>query len=291
MRTLILSIVILGSALFIPKRLERAPASFNLRPLPDKIWGITVDDVYYFAPTLDAIKSLSKPVMTRVVFDPWIPASYYLPAVKQLAQISYIMGEVVNSDTINWYTRAQSVNRWKNYLNTMGNQVDLWEIGNEVNGEWIGKEIPIVQKITDAYDLVKSYGGRTNLTLYYNPGCWSKPDHEMFAWVRKYLPTKVRMGVDYVSLSYFEDVCHNYNPNWQTVLSQVAALFPNSKVMIGECGTRVAKNKQALLTKYYSMKVDVPAFVGGYFWWYFRQDMVPKTKPLWKTLNRLISSP
>jgi len=61
--------------------------------------------------------------------------------------------------------------------------------------------------------------------------------------------------------------------------------------MIGECGTQAVNKKQALLTKYYRMKVNVPAFVGGYFWWYFRQDMVPKTKPLWKTLNQLISLP
>jgi hypothetical protein len=29
----------------------------------------------------------------------------------------------------------------------------------------------------------------------------------------------------------------------------------------------------------------VPDYVGGYFWWYFAEDMVPKTKPLFATLS------
>jgi hypothetical protein len=45
-----------------------------------------------------------------------------------------------------------------------------------------------------------------------------------------------------------------------------------------------------LLTRYYTMKIDQPNYVGGYFWWYYREDMVPWTEPLWNTLNAAIQS-
>jgi PASTA domain len=32
----------------------------------------------------------------------------------------------------------------------------------------------------------------------------------------------------------------------------------------------------------------ISRYVGGVFWWYFWEDMVPKTKPLWTTLNNAI---
>jgi len=43
------------------------------------------------------------------------------------------------------------------------------------------------------------------------------------------------------------------------------------------------------------MRIDVPNFVSGCFWWYFRQDMVPhkdahqRVNPLWHAPNWAIS--
>jgi hypothetical protein len=34
------------------------------------------------------------------------------------------------------------------------------------------------------------------------------------------------------------------------------------------------------------MKLIVPNYVGGYFWWYFAEQMVPKSQPLWTTLSQ-----
>jgi hypothetical protein len=33
------------------------------------------------------------------------------------------------------------------------------------------------------------------------------------------------------------------------------------------------------------MKIKHDRYVGGYFWWYYRQDCVPTTKALWGTLD------
>ncbi|GAA3030290.1 hypothetical protein GCM10020229_47160 [Kitasatospora albolonga] len=41
-----------------------------------------------------------------------------------------------------------------------------------------------------------------------------------------------------------------------------------------------------MLTYYYGLKIDLPYYVGGHFWWYYAEDMIPyATKPLWQTLN------
>jgi hypothetical protein len=66
-------------------------------------------------------------------------------------------------------------------------------------------------------------------------------------------------------------------------------MFPNSKLGFGECGTTKSAEKAAYVDRYYRRTLDVPRYVGGQFWWYFRQDMVPMAAPLWKTLDDAIA--
>ena len=83
------------------------------------------------------------------------------------------MGELVDSSAAKSYTVASYRQRAVDFVNAFGSQVDLWEVGNEVNGEWVGQHLagggqdrrPPIEVVTDA-------GGRTALTLYYNPNCW-----------------------------------------------------------------------------------------------------------------------
>ena len=39
------------------------------------------------------------------------------------------------------------------------------------------------------------------------------------------------------------------------------------------------------LQKYYGMAITEPGWVGGWFWWYFAEDMVPDTKPMFSVLS------
>ena len=37
---------------------------------------------------------------------------------------------------------------------------------------------------------------------------------------------------------------------------------------------------------YYGLAIDLPYYVGGYFWWYYDEDCLPyASKPLWATLQ------
>ena len=55
--------------------------------------------------------------------------------------------------------------RTAQYLSALGNQVDMWEIGNEVNGNWTGAYSDVSAKIYDAWQQVHAAGKRSELTL------------------------------------------------------------------------------------------------------------------------------
>jgi hypothetical protein len=111
----------------------------------------------------------------------------------------------------------------------------------------------------------------------------------MFRWANENISPKTKLNLDYVLVSYYEDDCNNYQPDWQRVFDSLHVLFPNSKLGIGECGTTIASRKAEYITRYYTMNVTTQNYIGGYFWWYYRQDCVPwTTKPLWQVLDDAI---
>lgn len=259
-----------------------------LRPITYPLYGVTTDSVDNISGIIQSLQNLSKKPITRVVFDEWVSASYYKDPVSKIYPVSYVMGEILDSFYVKQYTLEQYKQRTTEYLNTLGNLVDIWEIGNEMNGEWLGSISSVVPKMTSAYDLVKARGARTALTLYYNEDCWMYPSEEMFTWATQNIPSYMKQGLDFVFVSYYEDDCNGLQPDWLTVFQRLASLFPNSKIGFGEVGTIYSTKKAEFIDRYYNLTIPVSSYVGGYFWWYFRQDMVPYTQPLWNVLNTAI---
>ncbi len=253
-----------------------------------KINGVTVDSVENLSQIISSLNNLSIKPTTRVVFDENLPASFYQNPVSQIHTVSFVMGEILDSYYVKNISTAGYSARTIDYLNTLGDSVDVWEVGNEINGEWLGDTPTVVAKMTSAYNLVKAKGKKAEMTLYYNEECWANSQNEMFAWAEKNVPTAMKQGLDYVLISYYEDDCNNLQPDWPQVFQKLAFIFPNSKIGFGEIGTKYPERKEAYINRYYQMKINHPNFVGGYFWWYFMQDMVPVTKPLWSTLNSAI---
>lgn len=264
-------------------------------PPVEPIRGVTIDAIDPLPDILDALGALHRKPTTRVVFDEFVPAADYVDAVGQIAGVSFVMGELLDSFYVAQYSLAEYDARAEEYLDAMADVVDIWEIGNEINGEWVCAEnadactpeqtAAVVAKIQAAYDRVKARGEPAALTLYYNQDCWSAPDNEMFAWAAANVPAAMKQGLDYVLVSYYEDDCNGLQPDWPAVFAELRALFPGARLGVGECGTTDPDRKAEFVTRYYGMTIDDPGFVGGWFWWYFRQDMVPKTSPLWQVLD------
>lgn len=249
------------------------------------LYGVTVTDISGLAAITESLSRLAKTPTVRIVFDENIAASYYRNAALAIARVAYVMGEVLDSAYVADVSVSQYLQRTSAYMDTLADTVDIWEIGNEINGEWLGATADVVAKMSGAYDLAKARGLATALTLYYNRDCWSDPAHEMFTWAAAHVPERMKQGLDYLLVSYYEDDCNGLQPDWPAVFARLASMFPKSRIGFGEVGTEVVERKADYLRRYYGLRLSEPRFVSGCFWWYFNTDMVPHTQPLWTTLN------
>lgn len=278
-----------SSAIIVPLQSRK---SLKMSKIPSPISGVTINNIDNLSEITTALKKLPYKATARIVFDEDQPPSEYTEAVNEIHQYSYIMGEILDSAYVGQYTFLEFKKRVQEYLNaSFRNKINIWEIGNEINGEWLGKTSDVVKKMKYAYDYVRQKKGTTALTLYYNIGCSDK-EHEMFNWVKKNIPSNMKNNLNYVFVSYYPDQCHYQNPDWQNVFRKLHHIFPNSKLGFGEIGTsHPVANEQykiLLIDKYYGLDIKAPYYVGGYFWWYFIDDMVPDTKKLWYVLRDAI---
>lgn len=257
-------------------------------PTVDRIWGTTIDDVSNLEDIVTSLRGLAQRPMTRLVFDPGVEPSDYVDAVSAIGNVSDIMGQPVDSEGLKSLSVADYRARMVRYFDAFGSKVKLWEVGNEVNGEWTGTTGDVVAKIQAAFEEAKARKLKTALTLYYNSTCVEDPMREMILWTAN-LPPAVVAGVDYVLISYYPDDCGGA-PDWKTTFSKLNDLFPTAKVGFGELGTKDAAKKEAMIRQFYRMPAPAKNYVGGYFWWWFKQDAVPLTRPLWKVFRDSIPS-
>jgi hypothetical protein len=256
----------------------------------EPLWGVTVDDVGDLPGIVGALQKLPVRPTARVVFDKELAPGDYADAVTQIHAVGDVMGEIVDSSDVAAIPLAAYAQRAQDYVTKLGDVVDIWEIGNEINGDpWLGPTAEVVPKMVAAYDAAKAAGKATALTLYYNEGCWEQPDHEVFTWATANVPANMKQGLDYVLVSFYEDDCNGIAPDWTDVFVKLGAMFPAARLGFGECGTKTPAKKAAYVDRYYRLKLVHPRYVGGYFWWYFAEDMAPPEKPLWATLAAAIS--
>jgi hypothetical protein len=271
------------------------PSSDNVKPLEDAwIWGLTTDDpTNKTTQQINSLKSFSIRMTLRVVFDPGMSGNYYLSSVKSLSEVSDIMGLLIDSSDMKFISISDVKNRSDNFMNVLNPYVKIWEIGNEVNGNWLGDNV--IDKIEVMYDCAKASNKETALTLYYDIETAS----QMIAWVDENIPEdhRMRSGLDYVFVSYYEQDNNGHELTREEIdlmFDQLATRFPYSKLGFGECGWSDVKkisdaDRIAFYNRFYALRCPmVPAFVGGYFFWNFRQKMVPRTTIDCKTLNGII---
>lgn len=274
----------------VPSEPDETPPAVAPAPLPHPLYGVTVDSIQRLPAIVESLTNLSRRPTARVVFDDGMQPNYYARALAQIHPVSYVMGEIVDSSAMAHYDLEEYTARTRGYINALDDVVDIWEIGNEVNGEWLGAPNEVAAKIAAAYRIAEQENVRTAITFYYNEDCWLYSWEEMFAWAERYITAEMKRGLDYALISYYEEDCNGLRPDWPAVFQRLAAMFPNSYIGFGEIGTTAQHRKAAYIERYYTLAIDNPAYVGGYFWWYFVQDMVPPTKPLWQTLNAAIAS-
>jgi hypothetical protein len=218
------------------------------------------------------------------------------------------------------FTVANHDARWNDYVSTLGAYVDLWEVGNEINGNWLDStdssskiscpwktpkttDADVITKMIDAYNIVKGAGQLAELTLYYpgaGSGCDSPAKFDPITWATANVPMSMKNGLDYVLVSYYHQDCPSgTNPSpsvWGSFFTQVQNLFPNAKIGFGEWGYSTSKPStsalKTLLNQGYTMdpsSLPVPAnWVSGVFYWEYEGDAVPyngSSGSIWTAIN------
>lgn len=258
-------------------------------------------------------------------------ASTYTTAIQTLKSQTrppFLLGEVLDSSYQGCFTPTGSPSgtqsaeaRWNDYVSTLGSYVDVWEVGNEINGNWLDSQdagkggiscpwkVPsttdadVVTDMINAYNIVKSAGKLAELTLYY-PGtgssCDSPAAFDPITWTEAHVPMNMRNGMDYIFLSYYHQDCTaGTDPSasaWGTFFTQVQNLFPNAKIGFGEWGYSTKKLTgsalDTLLSEGYTMDPYPLPFsqnwVSGVFFWEWADTAVPYNSTpgsVWEEVN------
>ena len=278
--------------------------------------GLTLESVRPLAPTVKAIRAHRVRPTVRIVFQRGDSPGTYAGAVRQLGSHANLMGEILDSTAVRHTSVAEYRARTRSYVDRFGNAIDIWEIGNELNGKWLGRPGSINAKVQAAYDVVEKENAHLDLRSAVTLNYW--PSHDCYAhsWERtldfaRHMPRAVRRGVDFSFLSFYETACSpEARPSvgqFGHTFAQLKRIFPHARVGFGEVGAQRRSDglasspsladKQRIANRYYGMHDELrqrlgPRYVGGYFWWYYAQDAVPRHRPksLWPTLDRLFKA-
>lgn len=292
---LVPAVALLGLMVTTGCATRAAPPSPPPSPPPGRpLFGITVDDVGDPARLARSMQALPERPTVRIYFDSHEPAVYYQAAARSFARVGAVMGEVLDSSDETGISVAALASRWRQYLDLLGTYVSIWEVGNEVNGDWLGPYPVVAAKLAEAYRLVAARHERTALTLYANEfgpdNCGdgaSELTPEQFS--ERYVPAYVRDGLDLVLLSYYPDECGGLEPGGPAVRAELVrlhSLYPRASLGFGEVGLArpvtaadISRGRQVLEWAY-SLDPGLPYYVGGYFWWYAAEDALGRRAPL-----------
>ncbi|MBN6066818.1 hypothetical protein HYE66_10210 [Aggregatibacter actinomycetemcomitans] len=263
-----------------------------------QIYGVTIDDSWEgkaeIPQIVAALKAMAVKPTVRIVMSRGVAPSDYKALFREIHDVAYIMATPVDSYEMKKYGKIAYLKRFKDAYAALSQYVDIWEIGNEVNGDWLGNDPQrTADKVYEAYKFIHSKQAETALTAYYFAPEQQKERIE--SWLDKYLPQDMKENLNYVLVSYYEDDNDGYQPRWQTVFDGLATLFPNAGLGIGECGNTkknaTTESKVNMVNQYYTMPKYVKNYVGGYFWWYWVQDAVPhEGNTVWQAINNAVKT-
>ena len=267
-------------------------AAEELQKKSAPLYGITLDALSLSSidAVTEAIRALPVKPTARVVIDADTRPSDFIPLLSRLHDVAYIMLCPCDSEDMKRYKTVEAyTSRFADCVRYLAPHVDIWEIGNEINGEgWLGGTHAFnARKAYAAWAYLNGRGFATALTAYmFKPGDQSMT---MEAWLTTYVPADMKDAIVYVLISYYDEDNDGEHDDWNAVFENLYTLFPHSFFGFGECGfvsphrAGNAFNKQA--AAYYLMAPYNDRYVGGYFWWYWQEDCVPhKNNPRWQTM-------
>ena len=213
----------------LPAALAASPGTAPAAPL----YGLTIDRITNPDPhrrgARGAAATADHPRVLRTA-----PAGLVLPAaLTQIHAVSAVMGELLDSSDEKSLSTEAFQAHVQEYLERSRASIDIWEIGNEVNGNWTGPYETVAAKLAVAYRTSPPRAGRRALTLYENdfgPEHCGDGDAEPtpVQFTERYVPAEVADGLDYVLLSYYPTQCGGRMPSSPEVALAAAKPYTRS---------------------------------------------------------------
>ncbi len=249
--------------------------------------GVTMDTTGHYRRNLRLASALTDPLgWVRIVMDPGTEFSAYAPVVRR-AHLNglKVMGQPIDSYYAKDFPGQAYVHRIQRAVTALP-AVDAWEIGNEVNGGWLGPDMG--DRVDQAATwLHASHPDKTViLTLYWQIGT-DEPQWSTFDWIRDELKQSTIRDTDVFLLStWVEDA--PLGLAFDRVLGALHDALSGSLVGIGELGywgsgtsrawwygdrRHTIEGRRIVLDQLYRASLGYSWSVGGVFWWYFAEDM------------------
>lgn len=266
-------------------------------------WGVTVDRINNYvsvtASIADLVQRDAGRGYVRVVFDEGVPATTYDGIVTEmLGSNLVVVGQILDSSAMSGYSLPAFQARVQEYVDHFP-QIAVWEIGNEVNGEWLGTNTIDKLEYAAAYVKAADPNDLTMLTFYWQMGTAGASGNSLFQWIADNVTPAFAANVDVVALSaYIGDaplgIAHD------EVFERLRALFPTQQIAMGELGywepgttrawwwrSRLRPDttvRRALARHMYLANLAFDYSLGGVFWWFYYGEMWGKTA-LWWDVN------
>ncbi len=202
-------------------------------------------------------------------------------------------------DTTQWprtLTPEIYARRIKNLVLRYGETIRSWEVGNEINGDWLGgPKTPIpIGAVFDIFQAGAKAVKETNpalettATLYWWDGTAPDRAHSLFGWLQAYAP-RLGRSVDVVGLSLWPED----NPvgmAFDTIFQRLHEAVPDKKLMLSSMGfveeselkgywwldpEDVDAARKDLLLLYTAASCAAPKSACGGFWWQALEQMLP----------------
>ncbi len=239
--------------------------------------GVTLEDITQYRWDLDKLAAMAGPyAWVRIVFQAEDqPADYAAVVQYAAAKGIRILGLPVDSSADLALSRDQYLQRYKAFIAAFP-EVEVWEVGNEVNGGWSSDDI--AGRVADVAAYCKGLGKKTYLSLFWQLNT-IEPALALFNWVDANLPPSVRANLDYVGLSQYQEQAP-VGPAFDQIMRRLQAEFPVQQIGLAELGywikgqrywwaynSNVTTAKRMILDQYYKASLGYAGSHGGGFWW------------------------
>jgi hypothetical protein len=250
-------------------------------------YSVTIDTLDNLSSTLAAVKAtFPSRAMVRIVVDPNVSLDQYQRAIDLAHSMSIeVMIELMDSQYMASYSLSSYQGRIDQILATL-KDVDAWEVGNEVNGNWLGPDVGA--KVAYAVNKAASLSSAPlYLTLYWQLG-EDDAAHSIFNWVSSNLNSDEMAKISSVGISMYPQEAPLGASFFRVMTTLHSVYFPNQSLYIGELGYGGSgvtgswwwgspsvsdTSKDQVASSYLGLLLSLPYSVSsGPFWWYFTEE-------------------